>query len=85
MICALLWGGMAWVGLGLEIGVQSRVGSVQLSQAMGTIVFPLLALLAFLVPSVLLSQTRFALAGNLWCILWIIPLFLYILSLDGGM
>jgi hypothetical protein len=85
MICGLVWGWAAWIGLRLEMGVQTRIGSVGLGQVVYSVVYPLTALTASLVPSALLSQTRFAWAGNLWSLIFILLVFPYLVILDVGM
>ena len=60
----LLWGFMAWMGFGGEVGVETRVGSVSLGQVQFYVVFPLIMLSLSVIPAVLLSQTRWSFVGG---------------------
>ncbi|MEC4594861.1 MULTISPECIES: hypothetical protein [Nitrospirillum] len=69
----------------MEKSVQARLGHVDLAQVSGIVVFPFMVLLMALVPSLLLSQTRWAWIGNLWCLLFVLLLFPYLFMYGGGM
>ncbi len=77
-INALLWGGFAWIGL--DVGKGTDLGQVE-----WYVVFPLVMVIVSLVPSALLSQTKWAYIGNLWSLLTLIPFFPFFCgSLGGG-
>lgn len=69
---------MAWFGLSLEMGEEAQNGGVLLSHVIASVVYPLTALSAALVPSALLSQTKYATVGNWWCVFFIILLSIYL-------
>ncbi len=83
LINAILWGLFAFAGFDGEIGVEERVGHVQLGQVQWYVVFPLIMLIVSVVPAALLSQTKWSSAGNLWSAL-ILMVFLPFACLSGG-
>jgi hypothetical protein len=86
MICGVGWGGMVWLGLNYEVGEEAEAGSVMLSHVVFFLVWPMTALTISLVPSALLSQTKYARVGNWWCGLSLIALFLRFcgIAISGG-
>jgi len=79
MICGIGWGGVACLGLSMEMGEEAQSGGVLLGHVISLIVYPFTALTALLVPSAVLSQTKYAAAGNWWCVLFIAFLLIYLL------
>src|SRR5882757_3526965 len=76
-IAATLWGLLAWIFHGGLAGVEARVGHTKLAQVDFYLTFPLIMVIVAAVPSVLLSQTKWSSAGNMWSIFMILALAFY--------
>ena len=82
----LVWGGLSWAGWdGIKyIESQHAAGHPNSGQIGYYLAIPLLMLSLSLVPTALLSQTKWCIAGNIWCGLTLIAVFPYLLPYGGG-
>jgi hypothetical protein len=80
----LAWGGLVWMGFDGEKGVEARMGAVALGQVEYYVMIPLFMLSVSLVPSALLSQTKWFGWGNLWSATTLFLLFPYLFYYGGG-
>jgi hypothetical protein len=83
-INGLVWGGLFWMGLDLAQAREARMGHSDLGQVRFYVVFPLEVLIASLVPSALLSQTKWSLIGTLWSALTLVAVLPYLFIYSGG-
>jgi hypothetical protein len=80
----VVWGGLVFIGFGLETGVEERVGGVALAQLQYYVIFPLLMVSISMVPSVLLSQTKWSGWGSGWSAITLFLVLPYLLVYTGG-
>ncbi|HXC29201.1 MAG TPA: hypothetical protein VNV38_14685 [Stellaceae bacterium] len=85
-INGVVWGGSAWMGWDLikSVELQHAPGYPNSGQIFLYAIFPLLMLSVSLVPAAFLSQTKWAIIGNIWSVLTLVPFFPYFCSLSGG-
>lgn len=81
---ALIWGFLVWIGFDGEKYIEQRMGHVSLEQVMFYIAFPLAMLAIALVPSVLVSQTRYYQIGNVGSGLTLFAVLPYLFVYGGG-
>ena len=86
-ISGIVWGGLSWMGWAGVKGVQSQhvPGYPNLGQIQFYTVFPLVMLSVALVPAALLSQTKWAIIGNIWSVVTLLAVLPYLFFYTGGM
>ena len=82
----LIWGGLSWNGWGLIRNIESQHlrGYPKSGQILSYIIVPLVMLSVALVPTAFLSQSRWAVLGNVWSALALILLLPYLFLYFGG-
>jgi hypothetical protein len=75
---------MAWIGQDVLKDVEARVGHSNLGQVEFYLAFPLLMLTASMVPTAILSRTRWSTYGNVWSVLTLLLLLPYGCAYGGG-
>ena len=82
----IAWGGFAWLGWDMLKSIESQhaPGYPSSGQILWIEIFPLIMLLVSLVPSALLSQTKWSTFGNIWSLLTLVLFFPYFCSSGGG-
>lgn len=82
---ALLWGALVYWGHEGARSVEDRIGHSSLGQVEFYVGFPLLMLTVSLVPTVILSQTKWPIAGTLWAVASLLVVLPYGCFWTGGM
>ena len=83
----IVWGGLAWMGWGGIKHVQSQhvPGYPNFGQIQFYVIFPLAMVSIALIPATLLSQTKWAVIGNIWSVVTLLAVFPYLFFYTGGM
>jgi hypothetical protein len=85
-INGLVWSGLSWMGWNGIKAVESQhaAGYPSPGQIGYYLAIPLVMLTISLVPSALLSQTKWSVLGNVWCGLTLIAVVPYLLPYGSG-